>query len=118
MDIAFPFAFDPSGRTASVDPAAHVNQMIEQLIFTAPGERVMRPDFGSGLLQLLFAPNSPELAATVQFTLQTTIQHWLSDLIEMRDLTATATDSTISVSLSYVLRSTGQDQTASFTRTV
>ena len=118
MDIAFPFAFDPSGRTASVDPATHVNQMIEQLIFTSPGERVMRPDFGSGILQLLFAPNSPELATTVQFTLQTAIQHWLSDLIDMRDLTATATDSTLSIPLSYVLRSTGQDQTATFTRTV
>ena len=117
MDIAFPFAIDSHGRTAQADRAAHVRQMIEQLIFTSPGERVNRPDFGSGILQLLFAPNSPELAATVQFTLQAAIQRYLSDVIEIRDLTARAVDSTLTIELAYVLRATGQDQTASFTRT-
>ena len=77
MDIAFPFAIDGHGRTARADEAAHVRQTIEQLIFTAPGERVNRPGFGSGIQQLAFAPNSPELAATLQFTLQAAIQQTL-----------------------------------------
>lgn len=118
MDIAFPFAIDGHGRTARADYPAHVRQMIEQLIFTSPGERVNRPEFGSGILQLLFAPNSPELAATVQFTLQAAIQASLSDVIELRNLTASAQDSTLTIELSYVLRRTGEDQTASFTRTL
>jgi phage baseplate assembly protein W len=117
MNIAFPFAFDAHGRTASADWPSHVRQMIEQLIFTTPGERVNRPDFGSGVLQLLFAPNSPELAGTVQFTLQAAIQRYLSDVIEIRNLTANATESTLSLELSYVLRQTGEEQTATFSRT-
>ena len=86
MNIDFPFHFDSRGRTASTDDNDHIRDMIEQLIFTNPGERVNRPDFGSGLLQLIFAPNSPELAATVQFTLQAAIQRWLGDVIEIQDL--------------------------------
>ena len=70
MNIDFPFHFDGRGRTAATDDDDHIRDMIEQLLFTNPGERVNRPDFGSGLLQLIFAPNSPELAAALQFTLQ------------------------------------------------
>jgi phage baseplate assembly protein W len=117
MDIAFPFAIDGHGRTARADEAAHVRQMIEQLIFTAPGERVNRPDFGSGIQQLVFAPNSPELAATLQFTLQAAIQHSLSDVIDIQGLTASAAESSLTVELAYVLRRTGAAETASFTRT-
>ena len=59
INIAFPLAFDGTGRTALADRDAHIRQMIEQLLFTEPGERVMRPTFGCALLQLVFAPNSP-----------------------------------------------------------
>ena len=65
VNIDFPFHIDGRGRTATTDDDAHIRDMIEQLLFTAPGERVNRPDFGSGLLQMVFAPNSPELAAAV-----------------------------------------------------
>ena len=59
MNIDFPFHFDARGRTATPPTTDHIRDMIEQLLFTAPGERVNRPDFGSGLLQMVFAPNSP-----------------------------------------------------------
>jgi phage baseplate assembly protein W len=90
--------------------------MIEQLIFTSPGERVNRPDFGSGLLQLIFAGNSPELAATVQFTLQAAIQHWLGDVVQVQNVQVQAQDSTLTVNLSYLVRATNQQQTTIFTR--
>jgi uncharacterized protein len=67
QDIDFPFHFSGRGRTAKAGYDEHVRDMLEQLIFTNPGERVNRPDFGSGVLQLLFGPNSPELAAALQF---------------------------------------------------
>lgn len=118
MNIDFPLHFDSRGRTASCDDSKHVRDLIEQLIFTNPGERVNRPDFGSGLLQLIFAPNSPELAATVQFTLQAAIQRWLGDLIEIRDLEVTSEDSTLTISLVYMIRRTGEEQTATFTQEV
>ena len=116
MDIDFPFHFDSRGRTATAGTDDHVRDMIEQLIFTNPGERVNRPDFGSGLLQLVFAPNSPEMAATVQFTLQAAIQHWLGDVIQVQNLSVDATDSTLTVDLQYVVISSGDTQSATFVR--
>lgn len=118
MDIDYPFHFDSRGRTALTDRDDHVRDMIEQLIFTNPGERVNRPDFGSGLLQLVFGPNSPELAATVQFTLQAAIQRWLGDVIQVRDLEVTSNDSALSIALTYALADTGEEHTATFTRPV
>jgi phage baseplate assembly protein W len=116
MDIAFPYHFDSRGRTAPSERDDHVREMIEQLIFTNPGERVNRPDFGSGLLQLVFAPNSPELAATVQFTLQAALQRWLGDVIEVRDLEVTSADSILRISIAYLVRASGQERSATFTR--
>lgn len=116
MDIDFPFHLDGRGRSADADYAHHVRDMIEQLVFTNPGERVNRPDFGSGLLQLLFAANSPELAATVQFTLQAALQRWLQDVIEVRSLQVAADDAAVTVQVSYVLLRTREELAASFTR--
>ncbi len=118
MNIDFPFHFDGVGRTATTGDGDHVRDMIEQLIFTNPGERVNRPDFGSGLLQLIFAPNSPELAATVQFTLQAALQRWLGDVIVVNDLQVQAIDSTLSVDIQYTIRRTNTAQTASFQRPI
>jgi phage baseplate assembly protein W len=118
MNIDFPLHFDPSGRTAAADDDAHIREMIEQLLFTNPGERVNRPDFGSGLMQLVFAPNSPEIAAALQFTLRGAIQRWLGDLIELQDLQVTSVDSTLTIGLQYARRQTGRTQTAQITRTV
>jgi len=116
--VDFPYQFDSRGETADTTYPDHVRDMIEQLIFTSPGERVNRPDFGSGILQLVFAPNSPELAATIQFTLQAAVQRWLADVIELRDLDVRADDSTLTVDVSYLIRGTNQEQSATFERPV
>ena len=83
MDIDFPFHFDGRGRTAEAATDEHVRDLIEQVLFTSPGERVNRPTFGSGLMQLVFAPNSDELATATQFLVQAALQQWLGDLIEV-----------------------------------
>lgn len=118
MNIDFPFHFDARGGTATTDYADHVRDMIEQLLFTTPGERVNRPEFGCGLLQLVFAPNSPELAATVQFTTQAALAQWLGDVVDVRALDVESQDSTLRVELSYALRATGELQTVTFSREV
>jgi len=118
MDIRFPFHPDGRGRSAQAGHAEHVRGMIEQLVFTNPGERVNRPDFGSGLLQLIFAANSPELAATVQFTLQSSLQRWLQDVIEVRSLEVVSEDSTVSVRVSYLLLRTREEVVETFSRPV
>jgi len=116
MNWAFPFQFDMRGRTATTDDATHIRDMIEQLLFTAPGERVNNPDFGSGLLQMVFAPNSTELAAALQFTTQAAVQRYLGDLIDLQQLDVTAQDATLSVTVKYIIRATQQQQTNTFVR--
>jgi uncharacterized protein len=114
MNIDFPFHFDGRGRTAETDDDDHIRDMIEEFLFTNPGERVNRPDFGSGLLQLVFAPNSPELAAALQLTIQAGLQRWLSDLIVAQKVEVTSEDSTLNVLVQYIVKSTGQQQTQTF----
>jgi len=116
MNIDYPFHFDDKGRTAATNENDHIRDMIEQLLFTSPGERVNRPDFGSGLMQMVFAPNSPELAAALQFTLQAALDRWLGDLIEVRKLEVTSQDARLTVDLIYALKKTGETRREIFVR--
>ena len=116
MNIDFPFHFDGRGRTATTSDEDHVRDMIEQLLLTAPGERVNRPDFGSGLLRMVFAPNSPEIAAALQFTTEAALQRWLGDVIELHALQVESEDATLRVTVQYRIRRTGAVQTATFAR--
>ncbi|QDQ28996.1 GPW/gp25 family protein [Chitinimonas arctica] len=118
MHIDFPLHFNGRGCTATTDEAGHIRDMIEQLLFTQPGERVNRPDFGCGLLQLVFAPNSPELAAVVQLTVQAAMVRWLGDVVEVRDLQVQADEASLSVDLDYLIRASGQAQNARFQRQI
>ncbi|MFF2043756.1 GPW/gp25 family protein [Kitasatospora sp. NPDC058170] len=119
VDVAFPFHFDARGRTARpADHQRHVGELLEQLLFTSPGERVNRPDFGCGLLQLVFAPNSPELAATVEYTARAAVQRWLGDVLDLVDLRAVAEESVLTVDVRYVVRRTRQEAEARFVREV
>ena len=114
MNIDFPFHFDARGRTASAGADEHIRDMIEQMLFTNPGERVNRPDFGSGLRQMVFAPNSPEIAAAVQFTVQASLQQWLGDVIAVQSLEVASEDSTLRVELSYIVLRTSEQRAEVF----
>lgn len=118
MNIDFPYRFDQAGRTALTGRDDHIRDMIEQFLFTSAGERVNRPDFGSGLLGMVFEPNSPELAAALQFSVQAGLQRWLGDLIEVRALTVISQDATLTVDLSYAIRQTGETRRETFSRGV
>ena len=116
MNLDFPYHFDSRGRTADTSDEDHIRDLIEQVLFTAPGERVNRPDFGSGLQRLVFAPNSDELAAATQFLVQGSLQQWLGDLIEVNEVDVQNEDSTLRITVQYFIRRTQQQQTAQFTR--
>lgn len=118
MNIAFPLQFDGRGRTAACDDDRHILDMIEIFLFTSPGERVNRPDFGSGLLQMVFAANSPEVAAALHFTIQAGLDRWLGDLIEIRALEVISDDARLVVDIAYAVRRTGEAVQASFERSV
>ena len=114
--IAYPFHIDGRGRTARTEGDAHIRDLIEQVLFTAPGERVNRPDFGTGLMQLVFAPNSEELATALQFLVQGALQQWLGDLIQVEAVVVESVDATLRVTVQYVVRRNQQRQVAQFER--
>jgi phage baseplate assembly protein W len=118
MNIAFPFQIDGRGRVAATDDNDHIRDMIEQLLFTNPGERVNRPDFGSGLLQVVFQPNSTALAAALQFTLKGALQQALGDLVQLQDLAVDNTDGTLTVTVQYLVRGSPGTQTAQFSQEI
>lgn len=115
MNVNFPFRIDPGGRTAQTDYAAHIEQMMQQLIFTAPGERVNRPDFGSGVGKLVFAPNSAELAAAIQFQLQGNLQQAFEGLVQIQAVTVDANASVLAIDVQYQLLHTSEPRRARFT---
>lgn len=116
MNVDYPYHVDGRGRTAVTDDDDFIRDLIEQILFTIPGERVNRPDFGCGLLQLVFAPNSQELAAAMQFTVGAALQQWIGDLVEVREVRVEARDSTLEVVVAYVVTRTQQQTVASFSR--
>jgi uncharacterized protein len=108
----FPYHVDATGRTAQTGEAEHVRDLIEQVLFTSPGERVMRPDFGSGVMALVFEPNNVQLAATTQLLAQAALQQHLSHLIAMDALTVESADSRLVVTVAYRLLADGSSQRA------
>jgi phage baseplate assembly protein W len=116
MHLAYPLRFDGRGRTAEADDERHIRDLIELVLFTAPGERVNRPEFGSGLRQLVFAPNSDELASALQFLVQSALQQWLGHLIEVETVIAESDDSTLRVGVHYLVRRTQERRSARFDR--
>jgi phage baseplate assembly protein W len=110
----FPYAFDGRGRTAVTDGPDHIRDLIEQVLFTAPGERVMRPDFGSGLLAVVFEPNSTVLAATTQMLIQGALQQYLGSLIAVQAVEVDTDEGTFSVSVRYVVLADGSARLDSF----
>lgn len=116
MQIDHPYHFDGRGRTAQTNPDDHVRDLIEQVLFTTPGERVNRPTFGSGVLQLIFAPNNDALATATQVTVQGALQQWLGELILVEAVDVENDDATLRVTVRYVVRRTQERQVAQFVR--
>jgi phage baseplate assembly protein W len=117
-NINFPFQFDSFGRTARAEEEEHIRDMIKQVLFTTPGERVNRPTFGSGLMQLVFAPNSEELATSTRFMVQGALQQWLGDLIQVEEVTVENNDNTLNVTVNYIVLKTREHQAAEFSHTL
>lgn len=116
MNIKYPLQFDKLGLTAETDYDKHIYNMIEQVLFTAAGERVNRPTFGSGLLDLVFMPNSDELASATRFLVQSSLQQWLGDLITVNDVQVSNVDSTLQVTIDYTINRTKERTVEQFTK--
>jgi len=116
MNLAYPYQLSPLGRTAEAGDAQHIRDLIEQVLFTIPGERVMRPDFGSGVAQLVFAPNSAELASATQMLIQGSLQQWLGEVIVVQGVRVEANDAVLSITVQYSIRGNDQTQVQTFTQ--
>ena len=103
-----PFHFDAKGQTATTEADDHVRDMIFQVLFTSPGERVNRPDFGCALLQLVFMPNSDALATSTQFMVQGSLQRWLADVIQVEQVLITNEEERLVVDVAYMRLDNGQ----------
>jgi Bacteriophage baseplate protein W len=114
MQLDYPFHFDGRERTAETDLDNHVRDLIEQLLFTQAGERVNRPDFGPGVMQLVFAAASPEVAATAEFLIRGALQQWLADRLSVADVKVGAVESQLNIRIDYVVLATGERATAEF----
>ncbi len=110
--LDYPFRFDARGRAATAGVDDHIRDLIYQVLFTNPGERVNRPDFGCGLLQLTFMPNSDALAAATQFMVQGALQRWLNDVIRVESVKVENADERLVVEVNYMRRDTGQREQA------
>lgn len=118
MHIDFPYHLDGRGRTAQTGDDNYVRDLLEQVLFTMPGERVNRPTFGSGLMQYVFAPNSSLLAGALETTVQAALQAHLSEYAAIESVEVESEDATLSVTVQYVLRVSQERRVAEFSRSV
>ena len=115
--INFPYSIDNSGLTSkSTDHSQYVKQLIEQVLFTAQGERVNRPEFGTGLNLLIFEPNSIPLSSTSQTLIQSSLQHWLGGIVTIQSVSVTNDDSKLHISIKYILNKTQESMVADFVK--
>jgi phage baseplate assembly protein W len=120
QDFAFPFRIDPaSQQTAQAGYAAHVDQMVRQLLLTTPGERADLPQFGCGLRALVFGPNTDALAATVKLRVIQGLSQWLAGSVSVVDvITGAGSDGdpgAIVVTVTYTLIETQTTQAVTVT---
>lgn len=115
--VDHPFRIDGRGRSGLTDDRDHIRDLVEQVLLTSPGERVNRPTFGCGLLQLVFQPNAEPLAHAVRASVQASLQQWLGDLISVDDVTVVAEESVLQVTVAYTVRGTQESRVDQFRST-
>lgn len=116
--IAYPYTFDVNGQTAHSSDEVYIRDVMEQVLFTNPGERVNRPDFGSGLMQLVFAPNSEALISTIQMTVQAALQKWMGSMITVHGVQVEHQNSMLRVAVHYSTLAQNEARTATFEQAV
>jgi phage baseplate assembly protein W len=113
----FPLAIDSRGRTALASADEHAADLVEAVLFTSPGERVHRPDFGAGLGALVFAPADEALAGTVELQARSALERWLAGRIDVGDVRVELGEAALRVTVTWTLTATGATGAATFERT-
>jgi len=111
--LEYPYGVSGRGGPNTTDPASHLEQLILQVLFTNPGERVNLPQFGAGVQRLLFSPNSDALRTSTQFVISTNLNQWLGDRITVEQVNVTSEpgfEEEVTIEIVYVVRQTQQRQ--------
>jgi hypothetical protein len=116
MLFGYPYRIDDSGRTASADPESYIRDLIEQVLFVSPMERVNRPEFGSDLKQLVFGSAGEALTTAAQLSVQAALQKWLGEKILVQDVVVEAEDAVLNVTVIYQVLGQSQVRAATFSR--
>jgi len=114
--LGYPFRMDSGGRTAIATSADHIRHLIEQVLFTAPGERVNRPDFGINVRRFVYEGGGLETMAVSQFLVQGELQRWLGELLDIEAVVVDAQDATLNITVRYVVRASQEAQVVEFQR--
>jgi len=117
--LVLPYQADRRGRTAETGSFTnHVRNLVEQTLLTAPGERVNRPEFGAGLLEMVFEPGSGTLSEATEFLVRSSLQRWLQDVILIEVLSVRIEESFLIIDLTYQVIETGQTELQTVTRLI
>lgn len=110
--LKYPFAIDRGGGCAAEegDYDAYIRQLIRQVLLTAPGERINRPDFGAGVRRMVFAPNNPAVASLTQTLVYQALTRWLSTVIEVEEVAVEADDERLNITVHYLVRQRGESR--------
>lgn len=110
--IQFPISIDRAlGQLKKErDYDRYVAQLIKQVLLTTPGERAHRPDFGAGLRRMVFSPNDPATASLLQTTIFQNLNKWLGSIIQLKTVDVSAVESTLNVTVSYLVKARGTQQ--------
>ena len=111
--LDYPFGVSSLGAPNLTNPDDHLRDLILQVLFTNPGERVNLPEFGCGVQRLIFAPNSDMLRTSTQFLIFNSLQRWLGDRIDLGQVSVTSEpgdEETVTIEVVYLIKATQQRQ--------
>jgi phage baseplate assembly protein W len=104
---AFPAAISRTGSVRLVSGVDEVDAAIRMILSTVPGERVMRPDFGCAMWELLFAPITAGTLGLVEQAVREALDRW-EPRISLQSVIATGEQGTgtIRIAIGYQIRAT------------
>src|SRR5438034_7577617 len=111
--LDYPYSVSGTGIPNTTPPDDHLRDLILQVLFTNPGERVNLPEFGVGVQRLVFAPNSDALRLSTQFLITTNLQRWLGDRINVEQVDVSSEpgfEEAVTIEIVYTIRMTQQRQ--------
>src|SRR5262245_49202814 len=111
--LDYPYEVSGSGIPNTTPADDHLRDLILQVLFTNPGERVNLPEFGAGVQRLVFAPNNETLRTSAQFLISTNLQRWLEDRINVEQVNVSSEagfEHLVTIEIIYIVKATQQRQ--------